>query len=143
MVFAMKKKTASAKNAEQTLQDNHQSALRVEEGLPVTDLVEFGREAGFTIDELARLVHIPPRTYARRVASKARLSLPEGERAVRVMRLYDRAKQLFVTHENTRQWLNAPLPAFDGRNALEFARTEPGARAVEDLLGRIEHGIPW
>jgi putative toxin-antitoxin system antitoxin component (TIGR02293 family) len=139
----MKKKTVAAKNADYALHDNHQSALRVEEGLPVTDLVEFGREAGFTVDELARLVHIPPRTYARRVASNARLSLPEGERAVRVMRLYDRAKQLFVTHEGTRQWLNTALPAFGGRTALEFARTEPGARAVEDLIGRIEHGIPW
>ncbi|MEO7414698.1 MAG: antitoxin Xre/MbcA/ParS toxin-binding domain-containing protein [Opitutaceae bacterium] len=139
----MKKKTAAAKNADQALHDNHQSAMRVEEGLPVTDLVEFGREAGFTVDELARLVHIPPRTYARRVATKSRLSLPEGERAVRVMRLYDRAKQLFLTHEDTRQWLNTPLPAFGSRTALEFARTEPGARAVEDLIGRIEHGIPW
>ena len=118
-------------------------ARKVEEGLPVADLVNFGREAGFTVDELARLVHIPPRTYARRVASKARLSLPEGERAVRVMRLYDRAKHLFVTHEGTREWLNARLPAFGGRSALDFARTEPGARAVEDLIGRIEHGIPW
>lgn len=137
------KKKAAAKKADQALHDNHENALRVEEGLPVTDLVEFGREAGFTVDELARLVHIPPRTYARRVASKARLSLPEGERAVRVMRLYDHAKKVFATHENTRQWLNAELPAFGGRTALDFARTEPGARAVEDLIGRIEHGIPW
>src|SRR3954463_1722597 len=118
----MKKKTAAAKTDDYALHDNHQSALRVEEGLPVADLVEFGREAGFTIEELARLVHIPPRTYARRVASKARLSLPEGERAVRVMRLYDHAKQLFGTHERTRQWLNTELPAFGGRSALDFAR---------------------
>lgn len=137
----MKKKTAAAKGADATLHDNRQSALRVEEGLPVTDLVEFGREAGFTIDELARLVHIPPRTYARRVASKARLSLPEGERAMRVMRLYDQAKQLFGTHENTRQWLNTELPALGWRTPLDFAQTEPGAREVENLIGRIEHGI--
>ncbi|MSU23034.1 MAG: DUF2384 domain-containing protein [Opitutus sp.] len=137
----MKKKTPKAPAP--PLHDNHRSALRVEEGLPVADLVDFGREAGFTIDELAKLVHIPPRTYARRVASRARLSLPEGERAVRVMRLYDLAKQLFVTHENTRQWLNTRLPAFGDRTALDIARTEPGARAVEDLIGRIEHGIPW
>ncbi|HEX2855099.1 MAG TPA: antitoxin Xre/MbcA/ParS toxin-binding domain-containing protein [Opitutaceae bacterium] len=137
----MKKKTAAAKGADLALHDNRQSALRVEEGLPVTDLVEFGREAGFTIDELARLVHIPPRTYARRVASKARLSLPEGERAMRVMRLYDQAKQLFGTHENTRQWLNTELPALGWRTPLDFAQTEPGAREVENLIGRIEHGI--
>jgi len=137
----MKKKATAAKNEGYPLHDNHQSAMRVEEGLPVTDLVEFGREAGFTVEELARLVHIPARTYARRVASKARLSLPEGERAVRVMRLYDQAKQLFGTHENTRQWLNTPLPALSWRTPFDFAQTEPGAREVENLIGRIEHGI--
>ena len=36
-----------------------------------------------------------PATSATRVASKARLNVPEGERAVRIMRLYDRAKQVF------------------------------------------------
>jgi putative toxin-antitoxin system antitoxin component (TIGR02293 family) len=137
----MKKKAARAKEPSELLHDHHRSALRVEEGLPVADLVDFGREAGFTIDELAQLVHIPPRTYARRVASKARLSLPEGERAVRIMRLYDQAKQLFVTHTNTRQWLNAELPALGWRSPLDFARTEQGAREVENLIGRIEHGI--
>ena len=141
MVCHMKKKTSAAKNTDCTLHDNHQSALRVEEGLPVTDLVEFGREAGFTIDELARLIHIPPRTYARRVASKARLNVPEGERAVRLMRLYDRAKQLFVTHENTRQWLNTDLPALGWRTPLDFAQTEPGAREVEAVIERIEDGV--
>ncbi|MEY2881654.1 MAG: hypothetical protein RLZZ15_4034 [Verrucomicrobiota bacterium] len=140
-VVGMKKKTA-AESRPYPL-DNHQdNAFRVEDGVPVADLVVFGRETGFTIDELAKLVQIPPRTYARRVASKARLSLPEGERAVRVMRLYDRAKELFGTHENTREWLNAEVPALGWRTPLSFARTEQGARAVEDLIGRIEHGIP-
>ena len=70
----------------------------VEEGLPIKDFVGFGRASGFTVDELAKLVHIPPRTYARRVAAKARLDIPEGERAVRIMRLYDHAKHFFGTH---------------------------------------------
>ena len=137
----MKKKPA-AKPAPYPLDDHKENAFRVEEGVPVTDLVAFGRETGFTVDELAKLVHIPPRTYARRVASKARLSLPEGERAVRVMRLYDRAKELFGTHENTREWLNSEIPALGWRTPLDFARTEQGAREVENVIGRIEHGIP-
>jgi putative toxin-antitoxin system antitoxin component (TIGR02293 family) len=125
----------------QDLHNHAEMAGRVEEGLPVLDLVAFGREAGFTIDELAKLVHIPPRTYARRVAAKARLNVPEGERAVRVMRLYDQAKGMLSTHENTRQWLNTELPALGWRTPLDLAHTEQGARAVENLIGQIEHGI--
>jgi hypothetical protein len=80
----MKKKSA-AKPKPYPLADHKENASRVEQGVPVTDLVAFGRETGFTVDELAQLVHIPPRTYARRVASKARLSLPET--AVAVLRM--------------------------------------------------------
>lgn len=121
--------------------DNHAMVKRVEEGLPVMEVVKFGKHAGFTNDELAKLINIPARTYARRVAGKARLTLPEGERAARLMRVFDRAKQLFATEENVRKWLHTELPALGWRTPIDFARTEPGAREVENLLGRIEHGV--
>ena len=123
------------------VQDNRAMALRVEEGLPVTEVVQFGKQAGFTTDELARLIRIPPRTYARRVATKSRLKVPEGERAVRIMRLFERAKQVFGTDENTRRWFDSRVLALGRKTPLEFAQTEPGAREVENIIGRIEHGV--
>ncbi len=116
-------------------------AHRVEEGLPVLEIVQFGKQAGFSTEELARLIQIPPRTYARRVASKSRLKVSEGERAVRLMRLFDRAKQVFGTDENTRGWFNAKILALGRKTPLEYAQTEPGAREVENIIGRIEHGV--
>jgi putative toxin-antitoxin system antitoxin component (TIGR02293 family) len=133
------RKTKSATYPE--VHDNNAMAQRVEEGLPVSEVVEFGKHAGFTTDELARLIQIPPRTYARRVASNSRLKVPEGERAVRLMRLFDRAKQVFGTDENTRGWFNARLLALGRKTPLEYAQTEPGAREVENIIGRIEDGI--
>ena len=44
------------------IHDNTAMAQRVEEGLPVVEVVQFGRQAGFTNEELARLIHIPSRT---------------------------------------------------------------------------------
>lgn len=120
--------------------NNAALAARVEEGVPVLDLVAFGRDAGFTSEELAKLIHVPPRTYARRMAARGRLKLDEGERAVRLMRVYEHAKQLFTTHEDTRQWLNMRLPALGGRTPLDYARTEPGAQEVEHLIERIGDG---
>src|SRR3954470_16656389 len=131
-------KTRKVKPDYSDIHNNAAMAQKVEEGLPVLDVVEFGKEAGFTVDELARLIHVPPRTYARRVAAKSRLKVPEGERAVRIMRVYDRAKQLFATHQHTRQWLNSKLPALGGRTPLDFAQTEPGAREVEAVIERLE-----
>lgn len=123
------------------IHDNHAMVQRVEEGLPVMDVVKFSKQAGFTNDELAKLINIPARTYARRVAGKARLTLPEGERAARLMHLFDRAKQVFGTGENVRKWLHTELPALGWRTPIDFAQTEPGAREVENLIGRIEHGV--
>jgi putative toxin-antitoxin system antitoxin component (TIGR02293 family) len=123
------------------VRDNRVMAQRVEEGLPMAEVVEFGKQAGFTTDELARLIRIPPRTYARRVASKARLKVPEGERAVRIMRLFERAKQVFGTDQNTRRWFDSKILALGRKTPLEFAQTEPGAREVENVIGRIEHGV--
>ena len=123
------------------VQDNAAMAQLVEEGLPVLDIVQFGKQAGFTSDELARLIQIPPRTYARRVASMGRQKTTEGERAVRIMRLFDLARQVFGTDENTRRWFNSRIPALGGQTPLEFAKTEPGAREVENVIGRIEDGI--
>jgi putative toxin-antitoxin system antitoxin component (TIGR02293 family) len=123
------------------VQDNAAMAQLVEEGLPVLDIVQFGKQAGFTSDELARLIQIPPRTYARRVASKGRLKTTEGERAVRIMRLFDLARQVFGTDENTRRWFKSRILALGGQTPLEFAKTEPGAREVENVIGRIEDGI--
>lgn len=121
--------------------DNNAMAQRVEEGLPVLEVVQFGKQAGFSTDELAKLIQIPPRTYARRVASKSRLKIPEGERAVRLMRLFERAKQVFGTDENTRSWFNARILALGRKTPLEYAQTEPGAREVENIIGRIEDGV--
>ena len=135
-------KTSKAKpTIYEQVHDNHAMVQRVEEGLPVMDVVKFSKQAGFTNDELARLINIPARTYARRVAGKARLTLPEGERAARLMHLFDRAKQVFGTGENVRTWLHTELPALGWRTPIDFAQTEPGAREVENLIGRIEHGV--
>jgi putative toxin-antitoxin system antitoxin component (TIGR02293 family) len=135
------KKTKGKPITYDEVHDNHAMVQRVEEGLPVMEVVEFGKQAGFTTDELARLIQIPARTYARRVAGKARLKIHEGERATRLMRVFDRAKRLFGTDENTREWFNLALPALGGRTPLDFAQTEPGAREVEAVIERLEDGV--
>ena len=135
-----KAKTPSPSLYEQ-VHDNHAMAWQVEEGLPVMEVVAFGKQTGFTQDEMARLINIPPRTYARRIAGKARLPVAEGERATRLMRLFKRAKDVFGTDENTRGWFDAKILALGGKTPLEYAQTEPGAREVENIIGRIEHGV--
>jgi putative toxin-antitoxin system antitoxin component (TIGR02293 family) len=43
--------------------------------------------------------------------------------------------------ERAREWFKAPNRALGNTTPFEYADTEPGAREVEDVLGRIEHGV--
>ena len=40
-----------------------------------------------------------------------------------------------------RKWLKEPSWALGDVTPLQYADTELGAQGVEDLLGRIEHGV--
>jgi len=60
---------------------------------------------------------------------------------VRYARLLGQAFKVFEDLESAKQWLNAPQVGLGGAIPLEYARTEIGAREVENLLGRIEYGV--
>ena len=66
----------------------------------------------------------------------------ESDRLLRASRVFGRALELFEGDpEAARRWLGLPQPALGGATPLAFARTEAGAREVEDLVGRLEHGV--
>jgi putative toxin-antitoxin system antitoxin component (TIGR02293 family) len=38
-------------------------------------------------------------------------------------------------------WLTTPRKAFNSQSPLQYSRTELGAREVENLIGRVNHGV--
>ena len=69
------------------------------------------------------------------------MDIDESERVLRIGALFDRAVVVFGDEDQARQWLKSSQRALGGRTPLEYADTEPGAREVEDLLGRLEYGV--
>jgi putative toxin-antitoxin system antitoxin component (TIGR02293 family) len=69
------------------------------------------------------------------------LDASESERLIRLARLMARATEVFESEESARSWLKRPALALAGESPLGFADTEVGAREVEFLLGRLEHGV--
>jgi putative toxin-antitoxin system antitoxin component (TIGR02293 family) len=86
-------------------------------------------------------MNLTPSTLARRKRNGV-LSSEESDRLYRIAFLIERATQVLGTLEAAQRWLNTEKRALSGATPLVFAKTEPGAREVEDLLGRIEYGIP-
>jgi putative toxin-antitoxin system antitoxin component (TIGR02293 family) len=62
---------------------------------------------------------------------------------MRLTRLVGIALQLFEGDlEEMRAWLTAPHSSLADQAPLDFTTTEVGAREVENLIGRLEHGVP-
>ena len=96
---------------------------------------------GLGLPEFALAVSIPQRTLDRRMAHNETLRMDEAERALRVARLLAKAREVFEDREEAAAWFRNQLAILGGRSPLELCKTEPGAREVEQTLGRIEHGV--
>jgi putative toxin-antitoxin system antitoxin component (TIGR02293 family) len=97
------------------------------------------QSAGFSRQEIERFV-IPARTLAHRKAKAEPLSVEESDRLVRLTRIQALAEDVFADAAKANAWLRAPLGLLDGKPPLEIARTEAGARVVEQLLAKIDWG---
>jgi putative toxin-antitoxin system antitoxin component (TIGR02293 family) len=121
--------------------NNLRVAEIVREGIPARALKSFADTLSLNLADMARFVVIPRRTLERRMAANALLRTGESERVVRLGRIFAKAKEVFEDSNEAANWLNEPLESFGGQTPLQLTSTEPGAREVEQILGRIEHGV--
>ncbi len=113
----------------------------LDKGVPFATLTRFQNKSGLPASVIAKVLRLPRRTLARRKRA-ARLSGPESERLYRLAGLYERAASLFEGDASAaRHWLQSPNRGLANITPLALAESEIGARAVEDLMGRLEHGV--
>jgi putative toxin-antitoxin system antitoxin component (TIGR02293 family) len=114
---------------------------QLERGFSFKTLHVLESRSGLTLSRLASVIGIPERTLARRKAS-GKLTPEESERLLRISAVFEDAVDLFEGDVRAAvNWLTTPRKALGDRPPLSYARTEPGAREVENLIGRLEHGI--
>ncbi len=109
-------------------------------GLPLASLAELAQQEGLGSDEIDELI-IPRRTLSHRKSKSQPLNRTESERAIRVASVTALTEETFANPDKARAWLRRPTTALDGQRPLDLLKSEPGARAVEQLLYRIAHGI--
>ena len=115
---------------------------QVEKGLSYKAFERLQGNIVLSLKRLAELIRIPPRTLARR-KEQGRLLPDESDRLLRLSRIFAESLELFEgDFHAARTWLFTPQPALGGGIPIEFSSSEVGAREVENLIGRLEHGIP-
>jgi len=95
---------------------------------------------GIGMKELALCGVIPVRTlsHSRRTGY---FSAAQSNRVMRLIRVWRHARGTFGDADKARTWMNRPTRPLGGRKPAELLDTDEGARLVEELLGRIDHGI--
>ena len=94
---------------------------------------------GLTDQVAAGVLHISPRTLARRKGS--RLDPQESERLMRLVRLVARATKVLGTQKKAMHWLEAPNQTLDGAAPISLLDTDIGTQASEAVLTCIEYGV--
>jgi putative toxin-antitoxin system antitoxin component (TIGR02293 family) len=123
------------------LKDHIKMAELVDRGVSVQVALDLARHLGISQEQLSDLIYLPKRTLHRRIEQDEVLKQDESERVLRLFRLYSRAVEVFADEERAARWFSSRPKALGGKTPLEFMKTEPGARWVEEVLGRIEHGV--
>ena len=117
-----------------------QLITRIHQGLRFAELDTLRDRLGLSARAMSSLINIPERTLVRRRQS-GRLSSVESERVLRLERLFALVAGMLRDDDAVQRWLNAPKKALAGKTPLQYAETEVGAREVENLIGRLRHGV--
>ena len=121
--------------------DRLELSKKIQAGFPFQSFVILARHMGVTNKELAELIQISTRTLNQR-QKEGRLKGDESDRLLRFARIFTCAVDLFKgDQEAARDWLSSDIPALKGATPLEASKTEEGAREVENLIVRLEHGV--
>lgn len=114
---------------------------QVKSGLSYEKLLQFQKQSQLSMEDIRRVIQAPKRTLARRKAQR-KLTPSESERLVRLALVFEKALGLFEGDAaGAREWLETAHKALGNEAPLQVIESEFGAREVEDLIGRLEHGV--
>jgi putative toxin-antitoxin system antitoxin component (TIGR02293 family) len=114
----------------------------VARGLPQAALGRLKSALGLADREIASALGISAKTIGRlRKTPRSPLDAIASDRLYRMAVIFAAAREALEDDAVARTWLRAPQVGLGNRVPLDLLKTEAGAREVEDLLGRIEHGV--
>jgi putative toxin-antitoxin system antitoxin component (TIGR02293 family) len=91
-------------------------------------------------ESACRLLHLSHRNFLRR-REQGRLSPDESDRLVRLARILAHANRVFEDAGASAEWIRTPNTALGRQQPLSLLDTDIGVQQVDQVLGRIEHGI--
>jgi len=118
----------------------HQQIGRIQAGLSFRAVQNLQKALDIPLETVASVLGMSRATLHRR-KRQGKIDEDESEKLVRYQRLLKKAEDVFGDGKSAREWLTHKQAGLGKVVPLDFARTEIGAREVENLLGRLEYGV--
>lgn len=115
-------------------------AERVRKGLPFAALLAVMEQYGISRNVLCTILHLSARNFLRR-KEQTHLSPEESDRLYRLARVIAHANRVFEDPGESAEWIQSPNVALGKQQPLTLLDTDIGVQQVDQVLGRIEHGI--
>ncbi len=113
---------------------------QIREGLPFSVLESVTARFALNPEEVASALDLSPPTPA--LLEKGRRLRPaDSDRLFRLVRILAETADVLGSEAKASRWLQAPNRALGGQTPLSLLDTDPGTQQVEEVLGRIEHGV--
>ncbi|MHC8304875.1 antitoxin Xre-like helix-turn-helix domain-containing protein [Pseudomonas sp. PB3P13] len=113
----------------------------VHEGLPLEYLARIASLMQVPPGVISNAISIAPSTLARR-AKTGRFNTVESDRLVALIVVFEDALSLFENDVAVAtEWMSSPVRGLGSKCPLDMLGTRVEAKAVFDLIGRLERGI--
>jgi len=115
-------------------------ADQVRKGLPFAALSAVMEDYGISRELACGVLQLSSRNFLRR-KDQQRLSPAESDRLYRLARVLAHANRVFEDPDESAEWIQTPNAALGKQQPLTLLDTDIGVQQVDQVLGRIEHGI--
>jgi putative toxin-antitoxin system antitoxin component (TIGR02293 family) len=97
-------------------------------------------QIGYTITDIAEVLHVSDRNLRRYTASE-KLNTEQSERLIEIARLYAKGEDVFGSIKAFNHWMDANILALGNKTPKSYLDTSLGIQMLHKELGRIEHGV--
>jgi putative toxin-antitoxin system antitoxin component (TIGR02293 family) len=108
--------------------------------IPSNVLRDFRMSTGLTIEEMASVIGVSPRTVGRKEKTTDGLTASEADRAMRLTHVVHAAADAIGDLRKAVRWLRKSNVALGGHVPLRLIESEPGTQLVLAALNRIAYG---
>ncbi|MBK9256941.1 MAG: DUF2384 domain-containing protein [Saprospiraceae bacterium] len=110
------------------------------DGVTVAYMWSIAEKLGLSLQDISYVLHVSVRTI-QRFQPTDKLDSDASSKVIQLASLLKFGTDVFGDEASFRTWLRSGLQVFEDKSPLELLDTPFGFQLVEQVLGRIEHGI--